>query len=271
MKRAIFRFYAELNDFLPPARRAGPFAHDFSGAPSVKDAIESLGVPHTEVDLVLADGESVDFGWTLRDGARVSVYPVFESLDIGPLTRVRAAPLREVRFVLDVHLGRLARYLRMLGFDARWRNDAGDEELALTSATEHRVLLTRDAGLLKRRIVTHGYRVREADPPRQLAEVVRRLDLARTAAPFRRCLRCNELLLEVRKEDVAGELPPRVRERQDAFRRCPTCGRVYWAGSHHRRMERLVAELLAGPAQSPARGDETGRSSWGDDLPARSS
>lgn len=245
MKRAYFRFYAELNDFLPPARRGVAFLHEFLGTPSVKDVIESLGVPHTEIDLVLADGESVDFSWKLRDGARVSVYPVFESIDVSPLARVRPAPLREVRLVLDGHLGRLARYLRMLGFDARWRNDAPDEELACVAAAEHRILLTRDAGLLKRRIVSHGYFVREVDPRRQLAEVVRRLDLFRSVDPFRRCLRCNDLLETVRKEDVEGDLPPRVRERHEAFRRCPSCRRVYWAGSHHRRMERLVSELLA--------------------------
>ena len=245
MKRACFRFYAELNDFLPPARRGVAFLHEFLGTPSVKDVIESLGVPHTEVDLVLADGESVDFSWILRDGARVSVYPVFESIDITPLARVRPAPLREVRFVLDGHLGRLARYLRMLGFDVRWRSDARDEEIAGVAAAEHRIVLTRDSGLLKRRIVTHGFRVREVDPRRQLVEVVRRLDLLRSVVPFRRCLRCHDLLETVRKEDVAGDLPPRVRERHEAFRRCPSCRRVYWAGSHHRRMERLVSDVLA--------------------------
>lgn len=244
MKRAHFRFYAELNDFLPPARRGVAFLHEFRGGPSVKDVVEALGVPHPEIDLILADGESVDFSWTVRDGARVSVYPVFESIDIAPLLRVRPSPLREVRLVLDVHLGRLARYLRMLGFDALWLGDAPDEELARVSAAERRVLLTRDSGLLKRRIVTHGYRVRESDPARQLAEVVRRLDLSRSVAPFRRCLRCNALLEDVRKEDVADEAPPKVRERHDAFRRCPACRRVYWAGSHVRRMERLVANVL---------------------------
>lgn len=252
MKRACFRFYAELGDFLPPARRGVTFAHAFRGGPAVKDVIESLGVPHTEIDLILADGESVDFAWILRDGARVSVYPVFESIDITPIARVRPAPLREVRLVLDVHLGRLARFLRMLGLDARWRRDAGDEELARLSADEHRILLTRDAGLLKRRIVTHGYRVRELDPRRQLAEVVDRLDLLRSVVLFTRCLRCNALLEAVRKEDVAAGLPPRVRERHDAFRRCPSCGRVYWAGSHHRRMEQLISDLLAERARPPA-------------------
>jgi len=244
--RAQFRFYAELNDFLPPERRGVSFTHAFRGSPSVKDIIEALGVPHGEVDLVLADGESVDFSWTLRDGARVSVYPVFESIDIAPLARVRPEPLRETRFVLDGHLGRLAAYLRMVGFDARWRNECGDEELARIAAEEHRILLTRDRGLLKRRAVTHGYWMREVDPKRQLAEVLRRFDLARSVAPFRRCLRCNDPLQPVRKELVAETLPPRVSERQHEFVRCPACARVYWKGSHHRRMERLIADVLGG-------------------------
>ncbi|HZZ86145.1 MAG TPA: Mut7-C RNAse domain-containing protein [Anaeromyxobacteraceae bacterium] len=245
MSRARFRFYAELNDFLPRERRFVELEHTFLGRPSVKDVIESLGIPHTEVDLVLADGESVDFSWRLHDGARVSVYPMFEAIDVAPLARVRPAPLREVRFVLDGHLGRLARHLRMLGFDARWRIDASDDELARVSADEHRVLLTRDRGLLKRRIVTHGYWVRATDPRAQLAEVVRRLDLSRLIAPFQRCLRCNEPLAEVAKEEVEAELPPAVRLRHTSFRRCPACRRVYWAGSHHSRMTQLVSELLA--------------------------
>lgn len=243
MSRATFRFYAELNDLLPAERRGVAFEHAFTGRPAVKDAIEALGVPHGEVDLLLADGEPVDLAWRLRDGARVSVYPVFEALDLGPIARLRPAPLREVRFVLDGHLGRLARHLRMLGFDARWRADAPDDELAAVSVAERRVLLTRDRGLLMRRAVTHGVLIRATDPLRQLAEVVERLDLRRALAPFTRCLRCNAPLEEVAKDEVAPSLPPRVRERHDAFRRCPGCGRVYWAGTHHRRMEQLIAAL----------------------------
>ena len=260
MHSAEFRFYAELNDFLPRSRRGTSFVHRFSGSPSVKDAIESLGVPHAEVDLVLADGESVGFSFRLRDGVRVAVYPTFESIDVAPLTRVRPEPLRDLRFVLDGHLGRLARHLRMAGFDAWWRGDASDEELAALSAAERRVLLTRDRGLLKRSQVTHGYCVREALPARQLAEVVRRFDLARSVAPFRRCLRCNDPLEPVAKEAVAERLPPRVRERHADFRRCPACGRVYWAGTHHRRMERLLAEILAAAAgEAPSGGRLTRR------------
>lgn len=245
MKRASFRFYAELNDLIPEARRGREFDLAFTGSPAVKDLIEAIGVPHTEVDLVLADGESVTFSFRLRDGARVSVYPVFESIDVAPVTRVRPAALREPRFVLDGHLGRLARHLRMLGFDTRWRADAGDEELASISAFEHRILLTRDRGLLKRRAVTHGYCVRAVDPRLQLGEVVRRLDLSRAFVPFRRCIRCNGLVAPVSREEAAARVPARVLERQAAFRRCGACGRLYWAGTHHARMERLIAELRA--------------------------
>ncbi len=244
MKRASLRFYAELNDFLPEERRGRDLDHAFTGTPAVKDVIEAIGVPHTEIDLVLADGESVAFSWRLRDGARVSVYPVFESIDVAPLTRVRASPLREPRFVLDGHLGRLARYLRMLGFDARWRSEAGDEELASVSAAEHRILLTRDRGLLKRSAVTHGYCVRAIEPRRQLDEVVRRLDLRRAVVPFRRCIACNGLISPVPREEVADRVPPLVRERQTEFRRCGSCGRIFWAGTHHARMVALIAELM---------------------------
>jgi uncharacterized protein with PIN domain len=253
MRRASFRFYAELNDFLPPARRGVAFAHEFRGSPSVKDVVESLGVPHAEIDLLLADGEPVDFGWRVRDGARVSVYPVFESLDVGPLTRVRSAPLRRTRFALDGHLGRLARYLRMAGFDALWRADWDDAELARLAAAEQRILLTRDRGLLMRRAVTHGHWMRETDPRRQLAEVLRRFDLSRSVDPFRRCLRCNDPLVPVAKPAVAGRLPPRVAERHDEYRLCPACGRVYWRGTHCDRMERLVAEAVALAAEPPPR------------------
>jgi uncharacterized protein with PIN domain len=249
VSHAVFRFYAELSDFLPTGRRAGAFELAFGGSPSVKDAVESLGVPHTEVDLLLADGESVGFDWRLHDGARVAVYPKFESFDVGPLTRVRPRPLREVRFVLDGHLGRLARNLRLAGLDARWERDPSDVELARISSAEGRILLTRDSGLLKRREVTHGHRVRETDPARQLAEVVDRFDLARCLAPFSRCLVCNAVLEPVAKEAVEGRLPPRVRERHQVFRRCPSCDRVYWSGSHRRRMERLLAGVLGEPGR----------------------
>lgn len=185
MKHATFRFYAELNDFLPPEMRFRGIRREFLDDASVKDMIEAFGVPHTGIDLILVNGESVDFSYVVRDADRVSVYPMFESFDIAPLLRVRPQPLREPRFVLDIHLGRLATYLRMLGFDTIYRNNSSDAELARISRDEHRTLLTRDVGLLKRGAITHGYYVRQTAPRKQLDEVLRRFDLANAAAPFR--------------------------------------------------------------------------------------
>ncbi|HBY96900.1 MAG: Mut7-C ubiquitin/RNAse domain-containing protein [Ardenticatenaceae bacterium] len=246
MRQAHFRFYAELNDFLPPDRRKRTFSHQFVGRVSAKDMIEAFGVPHTEVDLILANGESVDFSYLVQDGDRVSVYPVFESIDITPLVRVRPHPLREVRFVLDTHLGKLATYLRLLGFDTLYRNDFSDEELAQLSSSEGRILLTRDRGLLKHSRVTHGYYVRDTAPRRQLGEVLRRFDLFGSLAPLQRCLRCNTLLQPVAKEVISDRLPPRTKQYYHEFRICQGCGRIYWKGSHYKRMLQLIGSVLQG-------------------------
>jgi len=244
MQKAFLRFYAELNDFLAPERRGRAVEYRFYVSPSVKDAIEALGVPHTEVDLVLVNGASVDFTHQLKDGDRVSIYPMFESLDISPVLKVRPKPLREPRFVADTHLGRLAAYLRMLGFDTLYLKSSTDAELARISKDEHRILLTRDRGLLKRAAVTHGCYVRQTEPRLQLREVVERFDLAGAANPFSRCLRCNGPLVEADRADLAGRLPPRVWELHDRFWTCRQCRRFYWEGSHHRRMRQLITQVL---------------------------
>jgi len=250
MNRVLFRFYAELNDFLADGRRGRSFEREFATAVSVKDAIEGLGVPHTEVDLVLVNGESVEFARQLRDGDRVSVYPVFESIDITPVLRLRPEPLREPRFVLDNHLGRLAAYLRMAGFDAVYRNDWQDAELAAASSRDRRILLTMDRGLLKRSEITHGYLVRETNPRRQLAEVIGRFDLAGAIQPFTRCLRCNVVLAPADRASVAGRVPPRLEAAE--LHQCPDCGRVYWQGSHWRRMRQILEHAVAAGRPSAA-------------------
>jgi hypothetical protein len=246
MPVANFRFYAELNDFLPPERRFAEFAYGFLDVATVKDRIESFGVPHTEVDLILVNGEPVDFAYRVQDGDRIGVYPVFEAFDISGLTRLRPAPLRDPRFVLDVHLGRLAAYLRMLGFDASYRNHCTDERLAEVSRGEHRILLTRDVGLLKRGAVTHGHYVRATKPRQQLVEVVERFDLARLTKPFSRCLRCNTPLARAGKEQVRHQLPAQVALLHDEFLRCPDCGRAYWKGGHFRRMRQWIVASIPG-------------------------
>ena len=180
MSYVALRFYAELNDFLRDARKQTRFKIELNRRTSVKDLIESLGVPHTEVEVILANGKSVDFSYIVKREDELSIYPMFESVDVTPILQLREEPLRDTRFVLDCHLGRLARYLRQFGFDTLYRNDYTDDELADTSAREHRILLTRDRNLLKRSIITHGYFIREYDPRKQLDEVIRRFDLRNT-------------------------------------------------------------------------------------------
>jgi len=243
MSQATFRFYAELNDFLPKNRRFSAFTAAFELPASVKHMIEALGVPHAEVDLILVNGEPVDFSYIVEDGDRISVYPVFESLDITPVARLRPEPLRSPRFVLDAHLGRLAVYLRMLGFDTLYRNNYDDLELAVVSSQENRILLTRDLGLLKRSLVSRGYYVRAQDPRQQAREVVRRFDLRRAFKPFSRCLRCNDLLEPVPEEDVAEQLLPGTQQHYHEFFRCRSCGQAYWKGAHYQRLVRLIESI----------------------------
>jgi len=244
MPHVHFRFYEELNDFLPVERRKREFSIPYYRA-SVKDMIESLGVPHTEVDLILVNGKSVDFTCLVHAGDRISVYPAFESFDISGLTRLRPEPLRQPRFVLDTHLGKLARILRLLGFDTLYSNVYTDAELEeLSAGGGKRILLTRDQGLLKRSRITHGYYVRATAPEVQAREVLRRFDLYRLAAPFSRCLRCNGLLHAVAREEVLDRIPPGVAASFDTYSMCRDCGRVYWPGSHYDRLRRLAGELL---------------------------
>ena len=246
MAVATLRCYEELNDFLPHALRRRDFTLHFEPPAPVRHLVETVGVPHTEIELVLRNGEAVDLEAPVGDGDRLAVYPVFESFDVAPLVRLRAAPLRAPRFLADAHLGRLARDLRLLGFDAAFANDLGDDELARLATTEHRILLTRDRRLLMRRQITHGCYLRAARPEEQLAYLVRRLQLCRLIRPFTRCTACNTPVDAVGRDVVAAQLPPSVRRLHDRFWRCAGCGRVYWQGSHWRAMAGRVARLCEG-------------------------
>jgi len=237
------RFYEELNDFLPEERRKRDFPVEVDRARSVKDAIESVGVPHTEVDLILVDGHSVDFTHLLRGGEQVSVYPMFEALDISPVVRLRPLPLRDPRFVADGHLGKLARHLRMAGFDTLWTNHWNDDEIVRISAVQKRTILTRDKGMLRRKEVDRGYFVRATESEEQLAEVIRALQLEGMLAPFTRCRECNVPLEEVSRAAVLDRLPEQVRNLYDRFKRCPGCERVYWEGTHFERMRGVLGRL----------------------------
>jgi uncharacterized protein with PIN domain len=242
LNKALFRFYEELNDFLPGYRKQVEFPYTFTGNPAVKDAIESIGVPHVEIDLILVNSYSVDFMYRIRDQDRISVYPVFESLDISEVQRLRPTPLRKPKFVLDVHLGRLAKYMRLCGLDTLYEQGLTDREIVIISLAQKRSILTRDKGLLKSREVTHGRWIRNTRPDEQLMEVIEAFDLKGRIDPFSRCLECNELLDEVRKEEISGKLPARTREYFRRFRQCPACKRIYWEGSHYERMKKFIAD-----------------------------
>lgn len=237
--------YQELNDFLSPSRRGVEFELSLHGTPSVKDVVESVGVPHTELDVILVNGESVGFDRLIRDGDRIAAFPRFESLDITPILRLRPEPLRQPRFVLDVHLGRLAGYLRLFGFDALYRPELDDAALAHLSARDERILLTRDRGLLKRKEVSRGYCPRQQQPRRQLVEVLRRFDLLAAARPLTRCIACNGLLERVLKGEIIRQLPRDIAMSRDAFTRCRECGRAYWEGSHFDRLVALIETAAA--------------------------
>ncbi|WP_416561949.1 Mut7-C RNAse domain-containing protein [Nocardia testacea] len=239
------RVYAELNDFLPPRSRFSALRRPVRPHQTVKDVVEAAGIPHTEIDLLLVNGESVGFGHHPGPGDRLAVYPVFESLDIAALTRVRPHPLREPRLLVDVNLGGAARLLRLMGLDVRCEFDAQDAQLAEIAVDDHRILLTRDRGLLARRIVTHGLFVRADLPIDQVVEVIDRLDLSNCLHPLTRCLRCGAHLADVAKADVIDLLPPLTRRYHDTFRRCTGCARIYWAGTHQDRLDELVARIMS--------------------------
>jgi uncharacterized protein with PIN domain/sulfur carrier protein ThiS len=244
MSHATFRFYAGLNHFLPYARRQTEFEHSFEGRVSIKDMIESFGVPHTEIDLILVNGKPVDFDYIVQEDDRVSVYPDFTAVDISPLIRLRPEPLEVPRFVLDIHLGRLAGYLRMLGFDTLYPENYDDEYLAEISSTEDRILLSRDRGLLMRKIVVYGYYVRSTNPRQQVVEVARRYNLIPKIEPFRRCAHCNGVIVPVAKDDILDRIQPDTQKYYNDFRLCSACGRVYWQGTHYERMQTFIEEIV---------------------------
>ncbi|MGD8251386.1 MAG: Mut7-C RNAse domain-containing protein [Desulfobacterales bacterium] len=239
-----FRFYATLNDFLPRRRRGIAFNVRFSGRKSVKSAIEGAGVPHTEVDLVLVNGESVGFGRPLVHGDRVSVYPVFQRIDISPLVKLSPDLPGTMRFVIDGHLGKLAKAMRLLGFDCLYDVDLDDAEIVRRAFTEGRIILTRDIQLLKRQGAQWGTWVRSTDPEWQVREVLDRFGLRSQCRPFTRCLACGGELREADRDAVAPRLEPRTARFYRRFFECARCGQVFWEGSHYRRLAKRAASWI---------------------------
>ncbi|ARV57372.1 twitching motility protein PilT [Nostocales cyanobacterium HT-58-2] len=245
MACASFCFYAELNDFLPLHKQQTRIAHFFTERASIKDMIESFGVPHTEVYSIEVNRNSVDFSYIVQDADTINVYPISTTDMATPTISLRPEPPNIFHFVLDIHLGKLATSLRLLGFDTLYRNDYKDEELAHISSTQNRILLTRDRGLLMRSMVIYGYYVRNTDPQKQIVEVMQRFNLYKSISPFQRCLRCNGLLKPVAKELIVDQLPETVRLYTHEFHRCQNCKQIYWKGSHYERLQQFI-DLVVG-------------------------
>lgn len=242
-RTSYFRFYEELNDFLPNQWKKKSFAYSFTGITTVKNTIEAIGVPHVEIDLILINNKSVGFDHILRGGEYISVYPVFESFDISPIIRLRAKPLRKIRFIVDVNLGKLAQKLRLLGFDTLFKNDYNDNDIVADAIKERRIILTRDIGILKRRAVTHGYFIRNDNPKKQLTEVIERLQLHNNFRPFSRCSVCNSKMKLVDKSKVRDKLHSDTLEMYDEFWQCTGCEKVYWEGSHYDRIREWIFQI----------------------------
>jgi uncharacterized protein with PIN domain len=243
MKQATFIFYSSLTDFLASDRENEPILVSFQGRQSVKHLIESLHVPHTDVGKIIVKGDAVDFSYIVEDGDFVQVHPAENGNPIKQSEESRISP-EKPQFVLDNHLGRLARYLRMLGFDVLYQNDYQDSELANIAENGDRILLTRDRGLLMRKAIKYGYCIRNKDPKKQVAEVVERFDLKGDFELFQRCLVCNHPLEPVAKEDIIERLQPLTKKYYEDFRICPHCDRVYWKGSHYLHMESFLRSVI---------------------------
>jgi len=239
--RAVFKFHGELNDFLPARYNNIQVQYEFDRNPSIKDSIEAMGVPHTEVDLIMVNGESVGFDYHLKDGDEALVYPFFNDIDISTKVKLRERP--EPLFVVDVNLGKLVKLLRMCGFDAVYKNNYTDHDIAELAGREKRIVLTRDRRLLRHRIITHGYWVRSTEPYEQIYEVLKRYDLVSKVKPFNRCLECNGLFEPVEKNEILNQLEPKTIRYFDEFYRCVDCHKIYWKGSHFDHMNKFLCNL----------------------------
>ena len=244
LKEATIRFYEELNDFLPEDKKKKDLMLRFYNAPSVKDAIESFGIPHTEVDLLLINSKPVSFDARVKSGDRVSVYPKFESFDITKVSKLKGRPLRKIKFILDVHLGKLARYLRLCGFDTLYDNRYEDHTIAEISTAENRIILTRDIGILKYGEVKHGYWLRSDQPRQQLEEVIKRFDLKNQVNLFQRCMECNGKIRRVNKKKIRHKLLSSTQKYYTEFHKCSQCGKIYWKGSHYYNMMEFIRKIL---------------------------
>ena len=240
MKQVHFRFYEELNDYLPEENRKKWFEQTFEQGTTIKNAVEQLGIPYNEIDLILVNQQSQGLDYQLQKEDRISVYPMFELFDISSVSEVRDKPLRNPKFIGDVHLGRVCKYLRMLGFDTLYFKNYTVEQLIELSRQDHRILLSKDQKLGKNPNVNHWYWIRSSDPLEQIRDLYEKLDLAGSITPLTRCIKCNNEIVPVSKEKIQEKLQPRTAKYYEEFFHCPNCERIYWKGSHYEHMLEFI-------------------------------
>lgn len=236
-------FHQHLQDLLPLRLRKQQYSFPLHKARSVKDLIESIGIPHTEVDVILVGGASVDFNHLLTGGEYIQVYPVGLAHDTSPLIHNSPDPYLDRRFILDVHLGKLAGYCRLLGFDTLYRNDYDDPTLADICADQQRILVTCDRKLLTRKKIRYGYLMRSRIPRQQIVELVKRYQLLDHPTHEVRCMECNGIIRAVSKEKIVAQLQPLTKRHYQEFYQCDYCHKIYWKGSHYSKMMTLIDNI----------------------------
>lgn len=236
------RFYGTLNRFLAPSHRYRVFSCAVKGVPAIKDTLEALGVPHTEIDCIVVNGRAVTFSYHIRGGECILVYPDAGMVKLKKIIRrsLKPTPPANPKFILDVHLGKLARHLRLLGFDTLYEKEMEDTEIVRLGGTERRIVLTRDIALLKNKSVRRGYFVRATDPKKQIREIVRHFALGEKMRPFRLCLVCNGKIRRVAKSKVESRLPPLTKKYCEKFYQCLNCDKIYWQGAHYKQLLRII-------------------------------
>ena len=244
MKKIKFRFYSRLNLFLDKSSHKKELIHSFFGRQSIKDRIETIGIPHTEVHLILENGTPVDFKHQARGGTLYSVYPFFHNLDLTEDMQLRVPYKGKPKFILDTHLGKLARYLRFYNFDTVYQNKYKDKKIVDIAVEDNRIILTRDHGLLKRKRVVYGFFIHHDDPIYQLASVVDRYNLfSYDLKTNSRCPLCNKSLQKVPKQKIVDRLEPLTKKHYNDFQICVNCDKIYWKGSHYQKNQKLLEKV----------------------------
>lgn len=215
---------------------------------NIKDILEALGIPHTEVGKIILHNRApakkeLTFSYLPQPGDRLEVLAHVPPLDPTQPTLLIPKALGEIRFIVDVNVGKLSRLLRLLGLDTQFHWQQNDQEIAQLACKEKRIVLTKDLGLLKRNQIQWGHFVRASQPRDQLLEVLNFYGLKPPFKLFSRCLACNTPLKKIPKTIILNRLQPKTELYFHKFKYCPRCAKIFWPGSHQERMSRMLKDL----------------------------